>query len=195
MIGRGGMNMKRLKKTGSLHGFLLTVCAVALAVGLMTETAKAPELEAPTLSATQPPAVGAAEQGAKVAAACEIIQTMAFTRCGHSVTRRVQAPEALAGADFAAVQDYYSLWQIESFAPERIDMRREIPLFCPIHTVAGVNEAGDVVLLRNMYGDGMAVVKDLGRSLDGFAPEAREALLLGVGFDTEQDAEAWLREH
>ena len=58
-----------------------------------------------------------------------------------------------------------------------------------------VNEAGDVVLLRNMYGDGMAVVKDLGRSLDGFAPEAREALLLGVGFDTEQDAEAWLREH
>ena len=187
--------MKRLKKTGSLHGFLLTVCAVALAVGLMTETAKAPELEAPTLSATQPPAVGAAEQGAKVAAACEIIQTMAFTRCGHSVTRRVLAPDALTGTDFAAAQDYYGLWQIESFSPDRLEMRREIPLFCPIHTVVGVNEAGAAVLMRNMYGDGMAVVKDTARTLDGFDPDMREELLRGIGFDTEQQAEAWLQEH
>lgn len=187
--------MKKMKKSGSFHGVLLAACALALAVGLMTETAKAPELEPPARTDAAPPAVGAAEQGAKIASGCEIIQTMAFSRCGHSVTRRVRAPEALAGADFAAVQDYYSLWQIESCAPEHIDMRREIPLFCPIHTVAGVNEAGDVVLLRNMYGDGMAVVKDAGRSLEDFSPEAREALLLNIGFDTEADAEAWLREH
>ena len=185
----------KIKSPGFLHSALLTACGLALAVGLMTETARAPELETPALTASPPPAVGAAEQGAKLATGCEIIQTMAFARCGHSVTRRVEAPDALAGKDFSAAQDYYSLWQIESFAPERVEMRREIPLFCPIHTVAGVNEAGDVVLSRNMYGDGMAVVKDTGRALEDFSTEAREALLLGIGFDTEQDAASWLREH
>ena len=185
----------RIKSAGFLHGALLTACAAALAVGLMAETARAPETEAPVLTVSPPPAVGASEQGVKIAAGCEIIQTMAFTRCGHSVTRRVEAPDALAGKEFSAAQDYYSVWQIESFTPERIDMRREIPLFCPIHTVLGVNDAGEVVLLRNMYGDGMAVTKDTGRTLGSFSPDAREALLPGLGFDSEADAEAWLREH
>ena len=187
--------MKQLKNPGVLHGVLLTVCAAALAVGLMTETAKAPEMTEPILNATPPAIVGAAEQKAKMATGCEVIQTMAFTRCGHSVTRRVLAPDALTGTDFAAAQDYYDLWQIESFSPDRLEMRREIPLFCPIHTVVGVNEAGDVVLTRNMYGDGMAVVRDTGRTLDGFDTDLREELLCGIGFDTEQQAEAWLREH
>ena len=187
--------MKQLKNTGWIHGVLLTACAAALAFGLMTETAKAPEIAPKMLIATPPASVGAAEQKAKVAPGCEIIQTMAFTRCGHSVTRRVLAPDALTGADFAAVQDYYELWQLESFSPDRLEMRREIPLFCPIHTVVGVNEAGDAVLMRNMYGDGMAVVKDTARTLDGFDPDMREELLRGIGFDTEQQAEAWLQEH
>lgn len=185
----------RIKSAGFLHGTLLTACAAALAVGLMMETARAPETESPALIASPPPAIGAAEQSAKIAAGCEIIQTMAFTRCGHSVTRRVEAPDALIGKDFTAAQDYYGLWQIESFAPEHLDMQREVPLFCPIHTVAGVNEAGEVVLSRNMYGDGMAVTKDTGRALDAFSSETQEALLLGLGFDSEQDAEAWLLEH
>ena len=187
--------MKKLKNPGVLHGLLLTACEAALAVGLMTETANAPEMNPPALTATPPVSIGAAEQKAKVASGCEVIQTMAFTRCGHSVTRRVLAPEALTGADFAAAQGYYDLWQIESFSPDHLEMRREIPLFCPIHTVVGVNEAGDVVLTRNMYGDGMAVVRDTGRTMDSFDADTREALLPGIGFDTEEAAEAWLREH
>ena len=179
----------RIKCPGALHSVLLIACAAALAVGLLTETAQAPETAAP------PPAVGVSDRGPGIAAGCEIIQTMAFTRCGHSVTRRTEAPGALIGRGFADAQDYYGVWQLESFSPERIDMRREIPLFCPIHTVAGVNEAGEAVLSRNVYGDGMAVTKDTGRALDSFSPEDREALLSGVGFDSEQAAEAWLREH
>ena len=185
----------RIKNAGLLHSVLLTACAAALAISLMAETASAPETETPALIDSPPPAVGVSDQDAKIISGCQIIQTMAFTRCGHSVTRRVEAPDTLIGKDFAAAQDYYSLWQIESFTPEHIDMRRDIPLFCPIHTVAGVNEAGEVVLTRNMYGDGMAVTKDTGRALDSFPPEDREALLPGLGFDSEQDAEAWLREH
>ena len=187
--------IKQIKSAGFLHGALLTLGAAALVLGLMTESAKAPETDIPALTVTPPPAVGAAEQGAKIAPGCEIIQTMAFSRCAHSVTRRVQAPEALTGADFSTAQNYYDLWQIETFTPEHIDMRREIPLFCPIHTVAGVDEAGSVVLSRNMYGDGMAVTKETGKALASFDEDTQEALMLGLGFDSEAEAEAWLREH
>lgn len=187
--------VKALKNVGALHSVLLLACAAALVIGLTTETAGAPETGFPVLPATPLPAVDTAEQNAKIAAGCEVIQTMAFSRCGHSVTRRVLAPEALTGADFAAAQGYYDLWQLESFSSDRLEMRREIPLFCPIHTVVGVNEAGDVVLTRNMYGDGMAVVRDTGRTMDSFDADTREALLPGIGFDTEEEAEAWLREH
>jgi len=187
--------MKRLRNPGFTHGVLLTFCAALITVGLMTESVQAPETVPPVLSATPPASVGAAEQGAKVAPGCEVIQTMAFTRCGHSVTRRVLAPDMLMGADFPTAQAYYDLWQVESFSPDRLEMRRELALFCPIHTVVGVNEAGDVVLMRNMYGDGMAVVQDTGRTLDGFAPDTREELLSGIGFDDEEAARGWLREH
>ena len=199
MIGTGGMKMKKsiktLKNAGFLHAALLTAGAVILLLGLTAETAKAPEGNAPALSVTPPPAVGVAKEGARVADGCEIIQTMAFSRCGHTVTRRVTVPETLVGNDFEAVQKYYDLWQIESYAPEHIDMRREIPLFCPIHTVAGVNDAGSVVLSRNVYGDGMAVFKDSGKTLEDFSAEEREKLLLGLGFDSEAEAETWLRGH
>ena len=199
MIGTGGMKMKKriksLKNAGFLHAALLTAGAVILILGLTTETAKAPESNPPALSVSPPPAASVSEQGVMVAPNCEIIQTMAFSFCGHSVTRRIAVPEALVGKGFEAVQQYYDLWQIESYAPEHIDMRREIPLFCPIHTAAGVNEAGNVVLSRNVYGDGMAVIRDTGKALEDFSPEDREKLLLGIGFDSGAEAEAWLREH
>ena len=188
--------MKKLNNIAFLHGLLLVAGGFVLLMGLTMETAQAPDMmESPALSATPPPAVGAAEQGARVVSGCEIIQTMAFSRCGHSVTRRVYAPETLIGADFAGTQAYYDLWQIESFSPERVEMRRELALFCPIHTVAGVNEAGEVVLSRNMYGDGMAVVKETGVALDSLPDGTQAELLLGRGFDSVSDAEAWLRKH
>ncbi|MBR5108898.1 MAG: hypothetical protein IK099_01785 [Clostridia bacterium] len=188
-------SVNSLKNPGFLHAALLTAGAVILVLGLAAETAKAPEGKLPALSVSPPPAVGASEQEAKVKAGCDVIQTMAFSRCGHSVTRRVSIPETLIGKDFEAIRKYYDLWQIESYTPEHIDMRREIPLFCPIHTVAGVNEAGDVVLSRNVYGDGMAVIQETGKAAADFPQEERDKLLLGLGFDSEKEAETWLRKH
>ena len=119
---------------------------------------------------------------------------MAFSRCGHSVTRRVNAPEALAGADFSAARDYYAAWSIESFSLENVTMRREIDLYCPMHAVLSVNEAGEAVLTRNVYGDGMAVEKTYPLWLTDFGAEDRQALLRGIGFDSQEEAEAWLAE-
>ena len=73
-------------------------------------------------------------------------------------------------------------------------MRREIDLYCPMHAVLSVNEAGEAVLTRNVYGDGMAVEKTYAFTLADFSPGDRQTLLRGIGFDSKEEAETWLNE-
>lgn len=137
----------------------------------------------------------ASETGGSITKDCEIIQSMGFSRCGHSVTRRIHPQEHLIGSDFSMVQQYYDLWQVESFSPDRIEMQREIALFCPMHWVLTANEAGEIVISRNVYGDGMGVMRTFSRNLSDFDEETQGKLMLGMGFDEEEDAIAWLDTH
>ena len=195
-MSREGCSMKTNAWRSFFRLIWMTAAALALALMLMTREAKAPvEPEVSALQPTQAPAQDASGGGERVGEGCQVMQTMAFSRCGHSVSRRVDAPEALWEADFTAAQAYYDLWQIESFSSSQISMSRELPLFCPMHTVLGVNEAGEAVLSRNVYGDGMAVTKPCGVALDRFSEADQEALLLGIGFDSAEEAEAWLDAH
>lgn len=168
---------------------------IALAAALLLAVLALRETNAGSGNAPGP-ALDAAGDGVRASESCQVIQTMGFTRCGHSVTRRVRIPQELAGADFREVQAHYSVWRIEKFAADQIEMDREIPLFCPAHRVLSVSEAGEIVLTWNAYGDGMAVEKTYeDRSVGDFTPEEQEKLLSGMGFDTREDAEAWLQAH
>ena len=185
--------MKALKRWGMLRLAVTTLALAAVALGLMMRQARAPTADEWAREAETPaPAAEALENGAWVRPGCAVIQTMGFSRCGHSVTRRVNVPASLAGGDFAAVRAYYDLWQIETCTPDQITMTREIPLFCPMHQVLAINEAGEIVLTRNAYGDGMAVVKAYPLHVEDVDEEARDALMAGKGFDSQADAEAWL---
>ncbi len=171
----------------------ITAAAIAAALLFFPWDAQAPVQEKAEELPT-PPAASVAGDGQRMDGNCQIIQTMAFSRCGHSVTRRVFAPEALAGADFSAALTYYEAWNILDFSPENVTMRREIDLYCPMHAVLSVNEAGEAVLTRNVYGDGMAVEKTYALTLSDFTTEDRQALLRGIGFDSKEEAEAWLEQ-
>lgn len=185
--------MKKTKWGVVFRWAWITAAAIAAALLLLPWDAQAPVQEKAETLPT-PPAASVAGDGQRIQSNCQIIQTMAFSRCGHSVTRRVSAPEALAGADFSAARAYYDVWSIDSFSPENVTMRREIDLYCPMHAVLSVNEAGEAVLTRNVYGDGMAVEKTYALSLTDFSSEDRQALLRGIGFDSKEEAEAWLNE-
>ena len=74
-------------------------------------------------------------------------------------------------------------------------MSREIPLYCPMHEVLSVSDAGEIVLSRNVYGDGMAATREYHRLLSEFDEEVQAALLLGMGFDSREEAERWLAAH
>ena len=171
----------------------LTAAAVAAALLLLPRDAQAPVQEKAE-DAPTPPAASVAGDGQRLKKDCQIMQTMAFSRCGHSVTRRVTAPEALLGADFGAVRDYYEAWTVESFSPDKVAMQREIDLYCPMHAVLSVNDAGEAVLTWNVYGDGMAVEKTYALTLSDFSAGDRQALIRGIGFDSREEAEEWLNE-
>ena len=178
----------RIFRAWAAAALLLALAAAALLWGRMAPAPRPSEDPGN-------PAAAVSDSGSRVLAGCEIVQTMGFSRCGHSVTRRTAAPSGVVGADFAQTQAYYSLWQIQRFSPDRVEMAREIGLFCPMHRVLSVNEAGEIVLTRNVYGDGMAVDRVLDARIGDFDEETGRKLLAGLGFDSEEDAEAWLQAH
>ena len=186
--------MKKVKSNVWTWERILFFSLVLLGVGygLLVTEAKAPVIEE---EKSLSPAREAAEGGVKLSKESEIWQTMGFSRCGHSVTRRIRAPESMIGADFAKTQSHYDLWQIEQFEEGQVIMKREIPLFCPMHQVLTVNEAGQVVLTHNQYGDGMAVIAVYDRFFAEFDASAQDELMLGMGFDSREDAEGWLSLH
>lgn len=196
MINAGGMRMITLfKRLGVVRLTLVTLTAVAVALLFMLREVQAPAADgAARAEITPAPAAEALETGEKILPGCQIVQTMGFSRCGHSVTRRISAPDGLTGSDFAAVQRYYEMWHIDAFAPDSVVMTREIPLYCPMHWVLAANEAGEIVLTRNLYGDGMAAVENLGGSLSAFPLSVREELIVGKGFDSGEEAKSWLKE-
>ena len=134
----------------------------------------------------------AADREESVRETCAVQQTMRFLRCGHSVTRRLQAPDDIKNKTFSQVQQRYPDWQIDHFSADAIDMSREMMLYCPMHWVLTVNDAGEAVLTKNEYGDGMALKKTYPKMLDDFSEEKREKLLTEIGFDTREEAEEWL---
>lgn len=184
------MSMFRLKRVLKV---LVILIAGMIAFFYANSPAKAPvDPSADFPMSTQAPSKSVSNQTERVAAKCEILQTMGFSRCGHSVTRRIEAPAHVIGADFSGVQQYYQLWQIDSFSKDRIAMSREIPLYCPMHIVISVDEAGNVVFCQNVYGDGMAVIRSTDLSAEQFDLDTRETLLLGLGFDSEDEAAKYL---
>ena len=186
------------RRIGFVKASAWMALALVIALAVMAGEAKRQTgtgLMAESAQDTPRPVESVSEGGNRITQGCEIIQTMGFSRCGHSVTRRVSAAAGVIGADFGETQAYYSLWQVESFSPERVTMNREIPLFCPMHQVLSVNEAGEIVLTHNVYGDGMAVEKTYDASIGDFDEEIQDQLLLGLGFEDAAAAERWLNTH
>ena len=182
------MKKKRTGLCMAAVGLMVT----ALCSGIFLTEARAPEDEDPGSNLQ---AEAAAESSLSAGTDCHLLQIMAFSRCGHSVQRRVALPREMTGSGLTQIQERYDQWQIEEFQSNRIVMTREIALFCPMHKVLMADEAGQIVLAENLYGDGMAVIRVYEDMLNRFGEQEQNQLLLGMGFDSLEEAEEWLREH
>ena len=123
---------------------------------------------------------------------CLLIQTMRYARCGHEVTRRVQADKEYKGCTLQQMQEAFAEWEITGFSPAEIEMSRTLPLYCPEHLVVLPDGAGVLGVYENKYGDGYALRTQLDIPITDLPESLRETVHLGVGFATAEEIESWL---
>jgi hypothetical protein len=135
--------------------------------------------------------VGGAEV-VRVRDGAEVMQTLTYSRCEHTVTRRVTAPVELYGKTLEEVKPLYPDWQITGFSAQEVAMARRPDLFCPAHLVLMTDDAGNLCVYRNKYGEALALEKTLETDVSTLPAAVREELAYGIGFGTEEALAGWL---
>ncbi|MDR2657193.1 MAG: hypothetical protein LBB86_05130 [Oscillospiraceae bacterium] len=132
---------------------------------------------------------------ARVAAGAVQLQTIHYQRCGHSVLRTVDSQPEWAGLTPDELTARLDMgWRVTDFAPDRITMSKNVMLFCPQHYVLMPDETGQICVWTNRYGDGMERVRDTSVTLADLPETQRELVRVGVAFDSESEADAYLVE-
>lgn len=135
--------------------------------------------------------VGGAD-AVRVRDGAELMQTLTYTRCAHTVTRRVTAPVELYGKTLEEVAPLYPAWQITEFSSSEVQMSQRPDLFCPAHLVLMTSPEGKLCVYRNKYGDALAVEKELGTDVSALPAAVQEEVSVGIGFDTDEELSGWL---
>ncbi len=135
--------------------------------------------------------VGGAD-AVRVAEGAELMQTFTYTRCTHTVTRRVTAPVELYGKTLDEVKALYPEWQISEFSAAEVRMAQRPDLFCPDHLVLMTGPQGNLSVYRNKYGDALALERELSTEAASLPAAVQESLAEGVGFTTEEEMNSWL---
>ena len=170
------------------HSKILTiVCTLGAAVLIASAALMTPASgEAPGMDAQ------ASAERVTLSEQSELYQTLTYTRCEHTVTRRLTAPVELYGLDMEGVAALYPEWRITEFSPVLVKMERRPDLFCPDHVVLMPDGAGYLCVYENKYGDAMVLVHELETMLASLPAAAQEEARNGVGFSTLEELEAWL---
>lgn len=167
------------------HTRILTIACILGAAILLTAALTTPaSVEAPSMDASAE-RITLSEQS-------ELYQTLTYTRCEHTVTRRLTAPVELYGLDLDGVAALYPEWRITEFSPVLVKMERRPDLFCPDHMVLMPNGAGYLCVYENKYGDALVLVRELETTLSSLPAAAQEEARHGLGFSTPEELESWL---
>jgi len=163
-----------------------------MAFGVMALLAAAILLLTPSAATDELPPAEAASDTVTPQEGCELIQTLTYTRCKHTVVRRVTAPVEIYGQPLEEVQTLYPAWRITEFGAKQIKMEQHLQLFCPDHMVLMPDGAGMLCVFENKYGDALALVNELNIPVKNLPAAAQEEVTMGLGFSTAEEMEMWL---
>jgi len=164
-----------------------------LAVGALMLAAAAFALMMPERSASSSGADAQASAGGIVLSEeSELYQTLTYSRCGHTVSRRVTAPVELYGKTMEEAAALYPEWRITEFSASHVKMDRRPDLFCPDHMVLMPDGAGCLCVYENKYGEAMSLVRETEIMLSSLPAAVQEEAARGVGFSTAEELEMWL---
>lgn len=167
-----------------LGSLTLLGMALLLIIGLTPRTASAPEDE----QLTQ---VGSSTVET-LNADCVLIQHLAYTPCGHSLTRRQTLPPDLAGKTRADLEAAYDAWQVTSFAPGEVAMEQSLTMYCPEHMILMPDDSGMLCIFQNKYGDALALVEALEIPISDLPDSYQEEIRPGKAFPTQTELSQWL---
>lgn len=177
---------KKPEKQSRLSPMVMTAVAMALiAAALLLAPQSASQGDEAARQA-------AAADSVRVAEGCELLQTLTYTRCEHSVTRRVAAPVEIIGKTLDEVRPLYDGWQITEFSASLIKMTQQPEIHCPDHMVLLPDETGMLCVFQNRYGDALALVSELSTQLADLPAAMQEEVRDGLGFATLGELEQWL---
>ena len=163
-----------------------------MAFGVMALLAAAILLLTPSAATDELPPAQVAADAVTPQEGCELIQTLDYARCGHTVVRRATAPVEIYGQPLEEVQTLYPTWQITEFGAKQVKMEQRLQLFCPDHMVLMPDSAGMLCVFENRYGDALALVSELNIAVKDLPAAAQEEVEMGLGFSTAEDMEMWL---
>ncbi len=128
-----------------------------------------------------------------VAPGCKQSQRIEYTRCGHEVLRRIDAPDRWIGMDQEGVlRALDEGWRMTDFSPNVIEMACAPDLFCPQHWVLTLSEDGAPGIYRNRTGFAMERVADAAIRVPD--EEMRALLAQGVTFDSREALLSWAKQ-
>jgi len=167
---------------------------VLMAFAVMALIVMAALLLTPSAATDELPPTAAVDQaeGTVPADGCQLLQTLSYTRCHHTVVRRVAAPVELYGLPLADAEALYPDWRITEYGAKLIKMEQQISLFCPDHMVLMPDSAGMLCVFENKYGDALALVNELNIAVSSLPAAAQEDVEMGLGFDSPEEMEMWL---
>ena len=163
----------------------LGVMALLLTAILLLSPSAASDVLPPAKAAGQEKAITPQE-------GCELLQTLSYARCQHTVVRRLTAPAEVYGQPLSSVEAIYPSWRITEFGAKQIRMEQHLQLFCPDHMVLMPDAAGMLCVFENKYGDALALVNELDIPVKSLPAAAQEEVAMGLGFSTAEDMEMWL---
>lgn len=163
-----------------------------MALGVMAMLIAAALLLTPSSAADDMPSAEAQADAVTPQEGCELLQTLSYTRCGHTVVRRLTAPVEIYGQPLDGVQAMYPAWRITEFGAKQIKMEQHLQMYCPDHMVLMPDGAGMLCVFENKYGDALALVKELNIPLKSLPAAAQEDVEPGLGFSTPEELEMWL---
>ncbi len=125
-------------------------------------------------------------------AACQVVQTLHFLPCGHTLTRRQSLPTELAGKGREEAEAIYRDYQVVGFSATELTMERSLELFCPEHVVLKPDETGQLCVYQNRYGESMALLHELEITTTSLPASYQEEIRPGKAFSNVQELETWL---
>lgn len=88
----------------------------------------------------------------KISPNAEIVETIHYEKCGHSITNKEEVPREVVNLSEDDFKEKFNDWKIDFFSEKEISISKEVENICPQHYIVGVDDG--IINIYKMNEDG-----------------------------------------